>query len=162
MPADVLSALEPALMITCACLPIMRPLFRKLLPASLARSSGARRGAGAGGGRRTLSGSRTLTSGGGGGGGGAGCALTKSPRVGLRGSLGQDGFRRLVDAEGGALPDGRVYPLVDLAHAPARPRLEAGTRTASGGIVQTVIEASDEKTVEQGIQVRTDWTVSSA
>ena len=32
VPADILSAFEPGLMITCACLPQMRPLFRSLFP----------------------------------------------------------------------------------------------------------------------------------
>jgi hypothetical protein len=32
VPADIFSAFEPTLMITCACLPIMRPLFRNFLP----------------------------------------------------------------------------------------------------------------------------------
>ena len=32
VPADIFSAFEPTLMIVCACLPIMRPLFRNFLP----------------------------------------------------------------------------------------------------------------------------------
>ena len=32
VPADIFSAFEPTLMITCACMPIMRPLFRRMLP----------------------------------------------------------------------------------------------------------------------------------
>ena len=32
IPADIFSLLEPALMVICACLPIMRPLFKRFLP----------------------------------------------------------------------------------------------------------------------------------
>ena len=32
VPADIFSAFEPTLMITCVCAPVMRPLFRRLLP----------------------------------------------------------------------------------------------------------------------------------
>ena len=35
VPSDILSAFEPTLMITCACMPIMRPLFRRLLPTTV-------------------------------------------------------------------------------------------------------------------------------
>ena len=38
IPADITSLLEPSLMITCACLPIMRPLFRRFLPSVSGRS----------------------------------------------------------------------------------------------------------------------------
>ena len=153
--ADILSLLEPALMITCACLPIMRPLFQKLLPSSLARSSARRAGR-----RHTVSGSHTLNSGS--GSGGATGALPKSPRVGIRGSMGQDGFRRLVDAEGGTPPEGREYPLVDLPHSPAKAQRDGAVAGAGRRGVETVTQANNEKSAERGIQVRTDWTVSSA
>ena len=39
IPTDIISLLEPSLMIICACLPIMRPLFRRFLPAVIGRSS---------------------------------------------------------------------------------------------------------------------------
>lgn len=34
IPADILSALEPTLMIVCTCIPIMRPLFKRFFPSN--------------------------------------------------------------------------------------------------------------------------------
>ena len=50
VPADIFSLLEPCIMIICACLPIMRPLVRRILPSAVsAKLSGSSRRAGYGG-----------------------------------------------------------------------------------------------------------------
>ena len=41
VPTDIYSVLEPTLGIICACLAIMRPLFERLLPSSLAGARGS-------------------------------------------------------------------------------------------------------------------------
>ena len=108
--ADIFSLLEPTLMITCACLPIMRPLFRKLLPSMVHRSSRNARSAG-GGGSNLLSGKGQVPH-----------RLSNIP---------DDGFRRLDDGDD---RKDRSVALVELPRKSRERTMEEDEERAVGGI----------------------------
>lgn len=119
--ADIFSALEPTLMISCACLPIMRPLFRRILPTNTPRYGYVR----SNNGRNSLFASGKNSSQNAGHVVMAGHKTKNSPnkRTSL---LGQDGFTRLHDIE-----------------------LKSATTTQSGSAPTTIMEREERPQVPE-------------
>ena len=90
----------------------------------------------------------------------AGAGGGRTPRVGLRGSVNADGFWKLADC------DARTYSLAELARKGIQD--DDASDDIGAGKVETVIQADDEDKKDRarepetpGIQVRTDWTVTT-